>query len=93
MKKLITALCVVTILACSVSASRATDDSAAAAADAIVVRPLSLVAVVIGSGLFVLSLPFTAPSGNIGKSAHLLIGKPAKATFQRPLGDFESLQY
>jgi hypothetical protein len=68
----------------TVSGDRATD----MAVDVVVVRPLGLVATVIGTVLTVVALPFTIPSGSVGKSAHELIVRPAEYTFKRPLGDF-----
>ena len=90
--KLLTIIPVLTLALCSVNTSRASD-SANAAADAIFVRPLCLGATVIGSVLFVITLPFTAPARDIRHSAHVLVVKPGAATFTRPLGDFENLEF
>ncbi len=56
--------------------------------DVVVMRPLGLVATVLGTALTVVALPFTIPSGSVGASAHALIVRPAEYTFKRPLGDF-----
>lgn len=61
---------------------------AAMAADAVVVRPLGLVSLVAGFGLFLVSSPFSALGGNIGEAWGTLVTAPAKFTFVRPLGDF-----
>ena len=61
------------------------------AADALVVRPVCLVATVIGSAVFVVALPWAAASGSIKKAAHALVVRPAAATFTRPLGDMDAL--
>jgi hypothetical protein len=90
--KLLTAFCVIAIGACSVNMCRA-DETADAVGDAVVLRPLGFCATVIGGVLFVVTLPFTAGAKDgIAKSAHVLVEKPAKATFQRPLGDFRGLE-
>jgi hypothetical protein len=91
--KLITALCAVSILSMGANtASAASDDDLKVAADTLVVRPVCLAATVIGSGLFVLSLPIAALSHSIKKTAHVLVVRPARATFTRRLGDMEGLE-
>jgi len=67
-------------------------DSGDVAVDAVVVRPVCLLATVVGSALFVVSLPIAAISKSIKPAAHALVGRPASATFKRPLGDFSDLQ-
>ncbi len=63
------------------------DPSAAAmVVDAVVARPLLFVATVIGSAVFVVSLPFSAAGGNMDAAAEALVKTPARATFQRCLG-------
>lgn len=61
---------------------------AAMATDAILVRPLGMVSLVAGFGLFIVSSPFSALGGNIGEAWGTLVTSPAKFTFARPLGDF-----
>jgi hypothetical protein len=91
--KLISALCAAAILSLGANtASAASDDDLKVAADTLVVRPACLVATVIGSGLFVVSLPIAAISRSVKKTAHVLVVRPARATFTRPLGDMESLE-
>ena len=68
----------------TVSGDRATD----MVVDVVVMRPLGLVATVLGTALAVVALPFTIPSGSVGESAQAFIVKPAEYTFKRPLGDF-----
>jgi hypothetical protein len=58
-------------------------------ADAVIVRPVGLVATVIGAFVFVISLPFTIPSGSVGTAAKTLVGAPANFTFVRPIGEFD----
>ncbi|MBA56994.1 MAG: hypothetical protein CMK89_21300 [Pseudomonadales bacterium] len=54
--------------------------------DVLLVRPLTLVATVIGTGLFVVSLPFSALGGNVGEAGNTLVVTPFKSTFLRCLG-------
>jgi hypothetical protein len=63
-------------------------DPGAVAADAVLGRPLCFAATIIGSAIFVVSLPVAATSGSIHSAADALVGAPARATFVRPLGDF-----
>jgi hypothetical protein len=91
--KLITIICAAAILSMGANtASAASDDDLKVAADTLVVRPVCLAATVIGSGLFVLSLPIAALSHSIKKTAHVLVVRPARATFTRRLGDMEGLE-
>jgi hypothetical protein len=91
--KLITALCAVAILSMGAnSATAASDDDLKVAADTLVVRPVCLAATVVGTGLFVVSLPIAAISRSIKKTAHFLVIRPARATFTRRLGDMEALE-
>ena len=56
--------------------------------DAVLGRPVGFAATIIGGAMFVVSLPVAATSGSIKSTAHALVGKPARFTFSRPLGDF-----
>lgn len=62
----------------------------AMAFDLIVIRPLSLVATILGSTLFVLQLPLAAIQGEppLGPAEKLVV-EPARYTFERPLGVME----
>jgi hypothetical protein len=55
-------------------------------ADVVIARPLLIAATVIGAGLFVVTLPFTAMGGGIGRTGHALVVEPGKAAFVRCLG-------
>jgi hypothetical protein len=91
--KLITALCALAMLSMSANtASADSGDDLKVAADTLVVRPVCLAATIVGSGLFVISLPIAAISGSIKKTAHVLVVRPARATFTRHLGDMEGLE-
>ena len=57
-------------------------------ADAVIVRPLGIIATLLGVGLFVISLPFSALGKNVKESGEKLVIAPVKFTFMRPLGEF-----
>lgn len=54
--------------------------------DLIIARPLLIGATIIGAGLFVISLPFSAAGGNIGEAGKALVVEPGKEAFVRCLG-------
>jgi hypothetical protein len=87
----------VTFLACVLALVTATpecfasNDPAAIAADALIVRPACLVTTILGGALFVVCLPFAAASKSVHKTAKALVGKPAAATFTRPLGELREM--
>ncbi|KAA0987535.1 multidrug transporter [Pseudomonas sp. ANT_J12] len=54
--------------------------------DLLIARPLLVAATVIGAGVFVVSLPFTALGGGVGDAGQALVVDPAKAAFVRCLG-------
>jgi hypothetical protein len=89
--KAITLLCAATLgLATTTPALADCDpDPAVATADALIVRPALFVATVACTTVFVVTLPFSAISKSIKPAARALVVGPAKATFARPLGDFE----
>jgi hypothetical protein len=65
------------------------DRGADMVADLLLVRPISFVGTVVGVVGFVVSLPFTLPTGSAGEAGRALVGRPFEYTFNRPLGDFE----
>jgi hypothetical protein len=86
---------VLTVLFATSTFSHAGDPSdrfEAVVADVIIARPLWLVATVVGAGFFVASLPISATSGSVRRTGRTLVGKPAQATFTRPLGDFSHIE-
>jgi hypothetical protein len=93
MKRTLTLVLSAIFLAASTSTTRAFDDGSyeAVAADVIAVRPLCFVATIVGSALFVVSLPVAAISGSASKTAEALVHQPARATFTRPIGEMSSL--
>ena len=62
---------------------------AAMLVDGVVIRPLGIVATLIGSAVFVVTLPFSFFGDNVADAAQSLVKDPAKMTFVRPLGEFD----
>ena len=91
--KSISLLCVVMLLMGTFQTARAQEDKGAAIiVDVLVARPAGFAATVVGSVFFVVALPFAAMSKSVGPAAEHLVIKPAKATFTRPLGNFDALK-
>ena len=92
--KLTTAICVLAVILGSAASSSASEDNGplTVTADALVIRPACLVATVLGSAIFVVSLPAAAISKSVKKTADTLVAKPARATFTRELGDMDALR-
>jgi hypothetical protein len=66
------------------------DRSSDMAVDLILVRPLGIVATVLGTACFIVALPFTVPTGGVEDAAREWIGAPLEYTFDRPLGNFDT---
>ena len=95
-KLLTTVICVLALLLSTSTPVFASGDTDATsvAVDVVVARPVTFALTVVGSVLFVISLPVAATSGCVDKASKTLVGAPAKDTFTRPLGDFkEFLDY
>jgi hypothetical protein len=58
--------------------------------DGLLLRPSGIVATVVGTAVFVVTLPFSIPTKSVDKAAQKLIVDPARYTFVRPLGLIES---
>lgn len=56
--------------------------------DLLFMRPFGILAVVLGSAAFVVSLPFSAMGGNIEPAYEKMVAAPVSYTFKRPLGSF-----
>ncbi len=91
--RLLSIACGVLIGAIGAFPACAYDDSSSmvVAADVLVARPACLAATIVGSAVFVVSLPVALLSKSTNKAAKVLVVGPAKATFTRPLGDFDNL--
>ena len=55
-------------------------------ADAVLARPVLLAGTLAGTGLFVVTLPFSALGGNVKEAADTLVVGLAKSTFPRCMG-------
>lgn len=67
-----------------------TPSAGAMAFDLLIVRPVGLVGLVLGTGLFVLQLPLALIQGEAPEDpARRLVVEPARFTFTRPLGQME----
>ena len=88
-KKLLAWMMVGALAAGSMPAIAGQNDEPQAGAmvvDLVIARPVGLVATVIGSVAFVVSLPFSALGGNVDQAAESLVMGPARTTFVRCLG-------
>lgn len=54
--------------------------------DGLIYRPLGLAGTIVGTGLFIVTLPFSLLGGNADDAADRLVVEPAKNTFTRCLG-------
>ena len=65
-------------------------NAAAAAFDVVIVRPLGLVALTVGTVLFAPVALLTAPGGkdSLREGLEVFVTGPAENVFQRPLGEF-----
>jgi len=61
--------------------------------DIAIARPLGLLATVVGAAAWVVSLPFSLPSGSADEAAQALIADPAAYTFKRPLGEIPDCRF
>jgi hypothetical protein len=95
-KRFVVFLCAMAIIllplaTASFAASEESKDNFSAekmAVDLIAIRPLGIVSTVAGCAVYILSLPFSLPGGNAAAVWETTVEKPAKYTFDRPLGDF-----
>lgn len=60
------------------------------AADLLFVRPVAFCSIVIGSAIFVASLPFTIPTGNLILAGRKLVVAPVKYAIKKPLGELDT---
>lgn len=58
-------------------------------ADALFVRPFGIVAIGVGTVVFIVSTPITIFTGDATRVAKEMIADPFTYTFKRPLGNFE----
>ena len=55
--------------------------------DLLIVRPIGVVAGITGTALFVVTLPFTIPSGGVKDAANIFITQPFQFAFTRDFPD------
>jgi hypothetical protein len=55
--------------------------------DLLIARPFGIAAWIIGTGVFILSLPFTIPTRSVEEAAQMLVVKPFKFSFEREFSD------
>jgi len=65
-------------------------DAANVIGDMVLLRPLGVCTVVIGTAFFIVSLPIAVISQSTKLTAEVLVADPFKFTFTRPLGEIES---
>jgi uncharacterized protein YceK len=58
--------------------------------DTVFLRPVSLVGAAVGAAAWIVSLPFSLPSGSTGEAWDALVETPLNFTFNRPLGNISS---
>jgi hypothetical protein len=90
-RKLTVLVCGLILLGAQVQSQASTANPGEVVIDAAVVRPLCFVSTIVGSALFVVTLPVAALSHSVRSTEEALVLKPARATFTRPLGDLEDL--
>lgn len=61
--------------------------------DGLVGRPLGLAATVVGTATFLATLPFSIPTGDVGRAAQGMIVEPGAWTFTRPMGKDDPKRY
>ena len=54
--------------------------------DVVLARPMLLAITTLGTGLFLVTLPFSALGGNVKEAANTMVIGPGKSTFTRCLG-------
>jgi hypothetical protein len=58
--------------------------------DLLLIRPLGIASTILGSVLYVVSLPLTLPTGTADVAGEKFVKEPVQFTFIRPLGQFGS---
>ncbi len=90
-KLLTTVLCVLALWLSTATPCFAAqnDDTTSIVVDTVVLRPVSFALTIVGSALFVVTLPVAIPAHSVDKVGHALVVAPAKDTFVRPVGDLD----
>ena len=75
-----------TVSASDIERAQSRPSAEAMVVDGLIVRPLTLAGTIIGTGIFIVTLPFSAAGGNVGEAGNTLVMEPARATFGPCLG-------
>jgi hypothetical protein len=88
-RSLAAATCILTLLLSTTTPALASNgaDPTSVVVDVLVARPISLVATIAGSALFVISLPIAAASHSVATTSETLVCGPARDLLSRPVGD------
>ena len=57
--------------------------------DVVVARPFGIAAAILGSAVFIVSLPFTIPTGSVSNAADMFIVNPLRISIDRKFPDEE----
>jgi len=83
-------LALMIIFTSSVVFAKDKPDAANIIGDMVLLRPLGVCTVVIGTAFFIVSLPIAVISQSTRQTAEVLVADPFKFTFTRPLGEIDS---
>jgi hypothetical protein len=89
MKKKLIALLVAFALITSAAPALAAPTDTDVIFDVLISRPCGFAAIVLGSALFIVSLPVAIPSSSVKTVGRRLVMDPIEFTFIRPVGDFD----
>jgi hypothetical protein len=89
MRKIVVLLTLCFLCLTSTAAFAQIDEGLITIGDLAITRPAGILVTVVGSALFVVSLPFALTSGSVKETSDVLIGQPFRFTFKRPLGNFK----
>ncbi|PKN95810.1 MAG: hypothetical protein CVU43_23955 [Chloroflexi bacterium HGW-Chloroflexi-5] len=87
-KKLITFLVVFFMILSTAPVSAYETSDIDIIGDVFFARPGGIAAIVVGSTIFVLALPFSLPTRSVHVVGRYLVSDPVEFTFCRPVGDF-----
>ena len=87
-RRLTAAACILAIMLSTTTPALADGaDPTNVVVDVLVARPISFVATVAGSVLFVVSLPIAAAAHSVDATSQTLVALPARDLLKRPVGD------
>ena len=87
-RRLTAATCILALVLSTITPALADGaDPTNVVVDVMVARPISLIATVAGSVLFVVSLPIAAASHSVDTTSETLVVGPARDLMKRPVGD------